>query len=173
MHKYSSNKKYFLNQEIIINKKIPIKSRQWWNKTLELIKKLGLKYFPKDLKTNTKLPLTLLITTNNEIQNLNKKYRNKNKPTDVLSFYLEKDRRKSLNYLGDIVISIEKAAKQANAKRISIENELTELLIHGYLHLNGYDHIKPQEAKKMFKLQNLFLRKILEKIDYSKNKNFK
>lgn len=76
--------------------------------------------------------------TNQEIHKLNRQYRGKNKPTDVLSFSLADSVCPAL--LGDVVISIETAARQAQRRGHSLREELQTLLIHGILHLLGYDH---------------------------------
>ena len=146
------------NFELIIRKGSTIKSRQWWLKYFNKLKGLFIKYLPKS-KTELiqESTLTLLITNNSEIQKLNYRHRKINKPTDVLSFHLEKTEQIKNKYLGDIVISYEKAKKQANEKDFPLESELLMLLIHGYLHLLGYDHMIKKDAKKMFALQNKML----------------
>ncbi|EDM23728.1 rRNA maturation RNase YbeY [Caminibacter mediatlanticus] len=79
----------------------------------------------------------LILTTDEEIQKLNKEYRNKDKPTDVLSFPLEDFPGMPL---GSIVISIDTAKKEAEKFGHSIDDEIKLLFIHGLLHLLGYDH---------------------------------
>ncbi|QCT94617.1 rRNA maturation RNase YbeY [Caminibacter mediatlanticus TB-2] len=79
----------------------------------------------------------LILTTDEEIQKLNKEYRNKDKPTDVLSFPLEDFPGMPL---GSIVISIDTAKKGAEKFGHSIDDEIKLLFIHGLLHLLGYDH---------------------------------
>ena len=99
------------------------------------------------------------------IRKLNKKYRNKDKPTDVLSFYIEKEIMARCNVppqndlIGDVVISVETAIKQAKDYKHSFEKEIKILLIHSILHLFGYDHIKGtqfsimrKKEKEIFKL---------------------
>ncbi len=150
------------NFELIIRKGLNIKSRQWWLKYLKKIKALLLKHLPKSkIRLVKKSTLTLLITNNTEMQKLNYSHRKINKPTDVLSFHLDKTEQIKNKYLGDIVISDEKAKKQANEKHFPIESELLMLLIHGYLHLLGYDHIIKKDAKQMFALQNKILLEII------------
>ena len=148
--------------QIIIRTKSNIKSRQWWNCQFLKIRKILLKYLIKkeinDLIANSSL--ALLITNNKEIQKLNKKFRNKNKATDVLSFHLNKKEQIKNNYLGDIVISLEQASKQAKQENKKLEDELKMLLIHGYLHLVGYDHRQKRDAKIMFPLQDSILREL-------------
>lgn len=146
------------NAEIIIKKKCNIKSRQWWKKKFNLLTDLLLKALPKKKKKLLKTSeSTIVITNNKEIKTLNSKYRKKNKPTDVLSFQLEKKEQLKTKYLGDVVISIEKATKQAKETNTTLETELFLLLTHAYLHLLGYDHILKKDARVMFKLQNKVL----------------
>lgn len=86
----------------------------------------------------------LLLTTDENIQVLNKRYRNKDKPTDVLSF--------SLNdplHLGQLVISVDRAKIQAKQIGQPLEDELQFLFTHGLLHLLGYDHENPEDEKVM------------------------
>lgn len=91
-------------------------------------------------------------------------YRNKNKVTDVLSFAINDGKfflNKEEKELGDIFICFEQVKKQAKENKINYEEELKRILIHGVLHLAGYDHTKENEAKKMFCLQEKILRDIL------------
>ena len=86
--------------------------------------------------------------TDPEIHVLNRQYRKKDKPTDVLSFPLADKVQPFL--LGDVVISIETAARQAQRRHHSLREELQILLIHGILHLLGYDHeVSRSEAIRM------------------------
>ena len=88
--------------------------------------------------------------TDQTIHELNSQYRNKDKPTDVLSFPLADDVYPWL--LGDVVISIDTAQRQARRRRHSLREEVLTLLIHGILHLLGYDHeISRSEAIRMHK----------------------
>lgn len=92
--------------------------------------------------------ISLLITNDKSIQVLNRDYRNKDKPTDVLSFsQLEGNISIMPITLGDLVISAETAAKQAKKYNHSLLKEMTRLIIHGTLHLLGYDHEKVSKAK--------------------------
>jgi probable rRNA maturation factor len=95
----------------------------------------------------------LLITNDLEIKDLNSEFRNKDKPTDVLSFPENDSPRtaKKSEYLGDIIISIETARKQAKEYGVSLTEECTRLTTHGLLHLLGYDHegVTKQEATLM------------------------
>jgi rRNA maturation RNase YbeY len=86
--------------------------------------------------------------TDPEIQTLNLQYRRKDKPTDVLSFPLADELQPHL--LGDVIISIETAARQAQRRCHSLHEEIQTLLIHGILHLLGYDHERSRrEAIRM------------------------
>jgi len=85
---------------------------------------------------------------------MNRKYRGIDKPTDVLSFSLQEGAVKSpkvesIKLLGDIIISVETAQRQADILNHSMERELTVLLIHGLLHLTGYDHEEDKDYKIM------------------------
>lgn len=144
--------------EIINRPKSIIKSRQWWHMQIKRLKPLFKKHLDKKHFSLFKDSVfTLLITNNKEIQDLNKKFRRTNKPTDVLSFHLNKHEQTNRKYLGDIVISTEYAKKSALKKKMQVEIELQMLLIHGWLHLLGYDHKLQKEAKIMFSLQNKIL----------------
>ena len=89
------------------------------------------------------------------IRTLNRKYRRKDRPTDVLSFRIGKKGSDGKFYLGDIVISVPVAAKQAKTSGHSLERELEVLTLHGFLHLAGHDHgaelgHKEKAARKFF-----------------------
>ena len=106
--------------------------------------------------------LSLTIVSDSAIRSLNRKYRKQDKPTDVLSFSQIEERggappdpRKVRNLagmpLGDIVISIDTALAQSRAYNVKPNERLRTLLIHGFLHLLGYDHERsPADARKMF-----------------------
>lgn len=87
--------------------------------------------------------LSVAFVSDRRIKALNKIFRNKNQPTDVLSFPYDPDQYDFLeteNFLGDIVISLETAQLQANQNSLSFETEVKQLILHGILHLCGYDH---------------------------------
>ena len=95
--------------------------------------------------------LSVLVCTDAFIHPLNQTYRNKDKPTDVLSF---SQREGDFGFvedsvLGDVIISLDTAERQAVEKEHSVEKEMCILLIHGILHLLGYDHIDEGEAEIM------------------------
>ncbi|RXT14837.1 rRNA maturation RNase YbeY [Ammoniphilus sp. CFH 90114] len=97
--------------------------------------------------------LAITFVDNAQIQELNKQFREKDKPTDVLSFPLEEE-----DALGDIIISIPKVREQAEDYNHSFERELGFLTVHGFLHLNGYDHETEEEEKEMFERQERILK---------------
>jgi probable rRNA maturation factor len=145
--------------EILIKnqqKKIKINQRK-----IKRITKLALQH----LETDEKAEISLLFTDDKFIRLLNHKYRGIDKSTDVLSFSLREGSVKmpgleSDKLLGDIIISVETAQRQADTLNHSIEKELTVLLIHGLLHLTGYDHEKYQDYKIMREKED----KILENL---------
>lgn len=99
------------------------------------------------------LEVAVVLVGENRIRNLNKRYRGKNRVTDVLSFETKGDNEE----LGDIVVCIPRAKKQARQAGHSFKKELAILLIHGLLHLLGYDHEKQDGAKLMEGLENRIL----------------
>ena len=110
-------------------------------------------FFPKKYKfINKKISLTILLSNNKNIRKLNKKFRNKNKPTDVLSFPSEKKLNlKKFSYIGDIAISYEFMNKSKSQDKLEFINKVIKTFIHGFLHLLAYDHIKLKDFKKMEK----------------------
>lgn len=104
--------------------------------------------------------LNIIIVDNNYIHELNKEYRNIDRPTDVISFALEDNKDfVDLEYrvLGDIYISIDKVYEQSKNYGHSFLRELSFLTVHGILHLLGYDHMNKEDEEEMFKLQELIL----------------
>lgn len=99
--------------------------------------------------------MEIIFVSPEEIQELNKTYRNIDRPTDVLSFPNDDDELRSL---GDIFINVEQAFQQADEYGHSIEREIAFLAVHGYLHLVGYDHETPEQEKEMFEVQEEILR---------------
>lgn len=110
---------------------------------------------------NTEVSVT--IVDNEEIRKINNKFRNIDRATDVLSFPLIDFDNESLPddgskiYLGDIIISIERAKEQAKEYGHSIDREIGFLTAHSMLHLLGYDHMVPEEEKEMFAKQEEIL----------------
>jgi probable rRNA maturation factor len=102
---------------------------------------------------HTKKDISLVFIGDAKMKELNKKYRHKNKTTDVLSF----------EEVDEIFISLPVAKKQAKLLKTSLKVELTRLLTHGIVHLNGYDHEKStREAEAMFAVETKILDKINE-----------
>jgi probable rRNA maturation factor len=96
------------------------------------------------------------------VRRLNKKYRGFDRPTDVLAFAMREGEWTEIQpqLLGDVVISVDTAKKQALDLGHSLNKELAILLIHGILHLVGYDHMQPLEAKKMQAVEKKILKHI-------------
>ncbi len=114
------------------------------------IKKLKL----KDVEFN------IILVDNDYIHKINKEYRGIDRETDVISFALEDDEtfpEMETKILGDIYISIDKAKSQAEEYGHSFKRELCFLAVHGFLHINGYDHMNPEDEKVMFGLQEEIL----------------
>ena len=102
----------------------------------------------------------VIFVDNNKIKELNRIYRNIDRETDVITFRLadyEKVIFNNVNILGDIYISLDKALSQSIEYNHSYLRELSFLLIHGFLHLLGYDHMNEEDEKVMFKLQEEIL----------------
>ncbi len=137
------------NNKILINKEIY--DKQITKKFIENLAKEILDFLDQK---NVEIGITL--TDNETIQALNKEWRNKDKPTDVLSFPInEKPPEYKYYLLGDVVISLPVAKRQAEKTGLTYKEEILRLLIHGILHLLGYDHEKSEkEAKIMFSLQD-------------------
>lgn len=125
----------------------------------ETIKKVVEKCFEEEGISASKLCLTITLTTPENIKKINKEYRNIDKETDVLSFPMfEKQEldeiiaNKKFEYedvLGDIVISIARVEEQAKEYGHSFERELSYMVVHGFYHVMGYDHIKEEDKQKM------------------------
>lgn len=101
--------------------------------------------------------LSVLLTTDSEIRDLNKTYRSKDSATDVLAFPQDGE------HLGDVVISLETCQKQSEELGVGFEEELIRLLIHGFLHLQGYDHERGEEDAKIMREKEEELFKICMK----------
>ena len=128
--------------------------KNYWKKVVKNPKSLiikAVKKFPKKYKfINKKVNLTVVLTDNKKIKLLNKKFRKKNKPTDILSFPTEefKKKRKKI-YLGDMIISFNYINNPKNITKIEFKQKLIKIFIHGFLHLLGFDHLKDKDFKKM------------------------
>ena len=125
-----------------------------WSKKIKEKEKLFNKicsHFPKKYRfINKKVYLTLLLSNNKKVKILNKKFRNKNKHTDILSFPFENQIRKLKKiYLGDIIISYEYMNKPKDINIKKFKKKTIKIFIHGFLHLLGFDHFKFKEYQKM------------------------
>ena len=140
---------------------------KYWKKIIQNPKKLILnilKNLPNNYRfINKKVNISVLLTTNKKIKYLNKKFRKKNEPTDILSFpffekkELKKNLKKKKLYLGDIVISHQEFLKK-NKKNYKIG--FIKIFIHGFLHLLNFDH----KTNKEFKIMNSIEQKIYHKV---------
>ena len=106
--------------------------------------------------------VSVLLTNDGAIQSLNRQYRNIDTPTDVLAFVMREDGDESMNphLLGDVIISVPTAQRQARAHNHSLDVEVANLTVHGVLHLLGYDHRISADATIMFEKQEAVLRLI-------------
>ena len=105
--------------------------------------------------------LTIVLTDDNELQRLNWEFLNVDAPTDVLSFpadFIDPDSQHP--YLGDILVSVQRARQQADLQNHSAKQELLLLIVHGVLHLLGHDHAEETEKAQMWSLQDQILSQI-------------
>lgn len=116
-----------------------------------------------------KIIMNIIFVNDDEIHQINKDYRNIDRVTDVISFALndEKDFLIKTEEIGDIFICIDQAKRQASEYNHSLDRELGFLAVHGYLHLNGYDHMTKEDEEVMFKKQE----EILEKANLRRDNN--
>ncbi len=130
--------------EIVINQtKISIPDRE-----LESFLHQAIKYLPEKDRTS----VSILVTLDEQIAVLNKKFRGVDSATDVLSFRAEAEDFENISHLGDIVISVERAAIQAAENELSLDTELKQLILHGLLHLCGFDHETDNGEMNSFEL---------------------
>ncbi len=115
--------------------------------------------------------ISILFTDNLEIEELNNTFRGIKKPTNVLSFPMldNNDNNKEeaiilpkTNLIGDVVISVETAIKEAEQAKITMEQRISQLLVHGILHLIGYDHEKGEDHFIEMEKKSLELIKLIE-----------
>ena len=141
-----------------------------WSKRLknkDIFFKKICKAFPKKYKfLNKKVTFTLLLSNNKNIKNLNKVFRKKNKSTDILSFPLDKKIKiKKNTYFGDIIISYNYLDKPRSQDLKSFKEKVAKILIHGFLHLLGFDHKKNKDYSKMLKEENILFKSVQSKIN--------
>lgn len=143
-----------------------IDDKEYLNETqVELVEKL-LNFVAEKEHVEMNSEVSLSFVSNEEIKELNKTYRDKDMPTDVLSFAMNESSDEEIEIigadelsgiLGDIIISTEKLEEQASEFGHSIERELGFLTVHGFLHLLGYDHMNEEDEKNMFTRQTELL----------------
>lgn len=127
--------------------------------------------FKEEKMSDLNFYVSVTLTSPKQIHELNRKYRNVDRPTDVLSFPMfEKDELERIiteklknvvpEVLGDIVISVEKVEEQAKEYGHSFERELSYMLVHGFYHIMGYDHIEEEDKVQMRKKEEVILEKL-------------
>ena len=134
------------------------------------IRKVITECFKEEKLENSKLYISITLTTPENIQKINKQYRNVDKETDVLSFpmfekeeleqKIEKNDFEHEDILGDVVISIPRVYEQAEEYGHSFERELAYMVVHGFYHLMGYDHIKEDDKVLMRAKEEKVLNKL-------------
>ncbi len=143
-------------QQMIVSDSTPDKAiLELWLKTA-LIEEAA--YSRKLL--DSEYELTIRIVDKDEIQQLNKTYRHKDKPTNVLSFPFEAPPEIQLPLLGDIIICHDVVIEEAQQQQKSSQDHWAHIVIHGVLHLKGYDHIQDSDAETMEALEIQILNKI-------------
>lgn len=136
----------------------------------EIVKKVLVKCFGEEKLDKTKLYVEITLTTPEQIRKINKEFRNIDKETDVLSFPmfekqelergLKNNEFNTEDALGSIVISLEKVEEQAKEYGHSFERELSYMIVHGFYHLMGYDHIKEEDKIQMRQKEENILNKL-------------
>lgn len=125
-----------------------------------------LEFLQIKLPQDSQIEISVVLTDDKEIQAINKQYRNKDKPTNVLSFQIIQDdleselKKQPHLLLGDIFISFDTLKREAKEQGKSIQNHFIHLFLHSFLHLLGYDHLEDDEAEQMESLEI----KILDKM---------
>ena len=110
----------------------------------------------------TSAELGIMFVGDQRMRGLNRRYRGKDRTTDVLAFPMRGVPHSSSHLLGDVVIAVPTAARQAKQGHRSLDEELTVLLVHGILHLCGYDHERSEiEARRMYRRERMILRSIV------------
>ena len=124
---------------------------------------------------DSKVEMSLVVTGQERVRQLNRDYRGKDEPTNVLAFYMKSvegsgaDRTPfimppdGLSHLGEIIISCPQAVEQAKEHEHSIKREMAILIIHGVLHLLGYDHERPEQERQMQVVEREILSRVEEK----------
>lgn len=143
---------------------IVVEKDEWHNLTFDFvyhIKKVSnLVLQEQGAHINSDLELTIMLSDDNKLQELNLHYSNQDKPTNVLAFYYGHDIQGDYLYLGDIAISYQRLENESVEMAKPIQEHLTHLVIHGILHLLGYDHIHDKEAIRMEAIEANLMQKL-------------
>lgn len=144
-----------------------IEENEKYNKIINTVVK---KCFEEEGLDNIKIYINIILTNPEEIKRINKEYRNIDKETDVLSFpmfqkeeiegLIKKKENIVTDILGDVVISIPRVYEQAEEYNHSFERELSYMVVHGFYHLMGYDHMEEEEKKIMRQKEENVLQKL-------------
>ncbi len=150
--------------EILELQYLDVKENENYKKIIEKVVK---ECFEEESMQNLNMYISVTLTTPEQIRILNNEYRNIDKETDVLSFPMfEKNEIETMNkmpikeVLGDIVISVKRVEEQAIEYGHSFERELSYMVVHGFYHLMGYDHIDQQDKIDMRKKEENILNKL-------------
>mgnify|MGYP001228741857 FL=1 len=141
-----------------------------WSKKIkkkEIFLKKVCNFFPQKYRfKKKKISFTVLLSNNRNIKKLNKIFRKKNKPTDVLSFpSSEKSKLTKNTYIGDIIISYNFIDKPKSQNIKIFKEKLIRIFIHGFLHLLKFDHIREKDYKKMIKEEELIYKSVISKLN--------
>ena len=132
----------------------------------EIVGQVINKCFEEENLLNKKLYVNIVLTTAENIRNINREHRGIDKETDVLSFpmfevnEIENINPETEDVLGDVVISLEQIKKQAKEYGHTLERELAYMLVHSFYHLMGYDHMKEEDKKIMRAKEDIILEKL-------------
>ena len=144
----------FYTTETVLNKKIkktPIVQRTWY-KDIHRITRRSLKEYVGD--PHKAYDISIILIGDEKMRELYLRYRGKNRVTDILSFFYGKSEGDRLPQ-GDIFICVPQAIRQTRRYRVSIVHEIARLIIHGFLHIYGYDHMKEGERTRMRSLEGI------------------
>ena len=124
------------------------------------------KSFPKKYQfLNKRISFSLLLSNNKKIKKLNKKFKKKDKSTDILSFpFHENFKISKKKYIGDVIISYNFIDKPRSQNLRIFKKKLIKIFIHGFLHLLGFDHKKNTDYKKMLKVEEQIYKSVISKI---------
>ena len=153
----------------MINIKVFSEEKAWSKrlKSKNLFFKKICKAFPSKYRfLNKKVSVNLVLSNNENIKRLNKNFRKKNKPTDILSFPFKKKMKiNKKTFIGDIIISYNFIDKPKAQKLDIFKKKLIKVFIHGFLHLLGFDHKKNNDYKKMLKEEERIFQSVIQKIN--------